>query len=244
MAGFREHIAVSSMLGLGYGAGSVLAFGFTTAQGALAGFLTAFGGMLPDLDSQTGKPIRELFSLLGAVAPLLMMGRVIDFLALPSNPETVILTFIVLYHLIRYGGAWLIGTFATHRGMFHSIPAMVIAGECVFLAYKEPHFEVKVLLSCAIAIGFLSHLILDEMYSVQWTGVQFKLSKSAGTAMKFVSPNQTAVIVTYALLVTLSYATLADISAIQTEKIADEVPEPELREASRDLPEFLEADIQ
>ena len=122
MAGYREHIAVSSTLGVAYGAASVVAFGFTPIQGALAGYLTAFGGMLPDLDSESGRPIRELFSLLGAVVPLLIMGHAFHFLAIEQTPESTMLMFITLYNIVRYGGAWLIGKLAVHRGMFHSIP--------------------------------------------------------------------------------------------------------------------------
>ncbi|HUG91667.1 MAG TPA: hypothetical protein VML55_12580, partial [Planctomycetaceae bacterium] len=75
MAGYREHISVSGLCGLCYGAGATYAFGFTPVQGALAGCLTWISGMLPDLDSDTGKPIREVFSLVAAMAPLVLMRR-------------------------------------------------------------------------------------------------------------------------------------------------------------------------
>ena len=65
MAGYREHIGVSSALGVGYGAISVLAWHYSLVQGALAACLAAFAGMLPDLDAEGGKPVRELFGVLG-----------------------------------------------------------------------------------------------------------------------------------------------------------------------------------
>ncbi len=58
MAAYREHITFSTMLGVGYGLGATFALGFTPAQGALAAWLTALGGMLPDLDSESGRPVR------------------------------------------------------------------------------------------------------------------------------------------------------------------------------------------
>lgn len=237
MAGYREHISVSTLLGVGYGAGATFALGFTPAQGALAGFLTAFGGMLPDLDSETGKPVRELFGLLGAIGPLIMMGRIAEAFQIPSQPEYIILTFIVLYYIIRYGGAWLVGTFAVHRGMFHSIPAMIIAAEITFLAYKESETAVKFLMAGAIAVGFFSHLLLDELYSVQWTGVRLKLAKSAGTALKFTGKNMNANIIAYGLLIALSYAALSDMSMTQTAE-AESLELPELRQAA-DTPEII-----
>lgn len=230
MAGYREHITVSSMLGIGYGAGATLAFGFTPVQGALAGFLTAFGGMLPDLDSETGKPVRELFGLVGAVGPLLMMGRVAETFNIPSQPEYIILTFVLLYHLLRYGGAWLVGIFAVHRGMFHSIPAMLIAAQLTFLAYKESETAVKFLMAGGIAVGFLSHLLLDEMYSVQWTGVRIKLNKYAGSAFKFVGKSTNANIVAYGILLTLTYATFSELAVSQTADM-EVIEEPVLQQA-------------
>ena len=46
MAGYREHISVSGVLGVFYGVGSVLVFEFSPVQGALAGVLTWVAGML------------------------------------------------------------------------------------------------------------------------------------------------------------------------------------------------------
>ncbi|MBL4885104.1 MAG: hypothetical protein JKY95_11290 [Planctomycetaceae bacterium] len=85
MAAFREHITVSGMLGLGYGLTAHIAYGFSPIESALAGFLTGFGGMLPDLDSQTSRPVRELFGLLGAVCPLLVLGEVLELLHMPPS---------------------------------------------------------------------------------------------------------------------------------------------------------------
>src|SRR6056297_4319067 len=105
MAAFREHITVSGVLGLGYGVMAYVAYGFTAIESTLAGFLTAFGGMLPDLDSKTSRPVRELFGILAAIVPLLVLGETMAALHLPSTREAGALTFIALYMVIRYGGA-------------------------------------------------------------------------------------------------------------------------------------------
>ena len=64
----------------------------------------------------------------------------------------------------------------------------------------------RVLMAVAVGIGFLSHLVLDELYSVQWDGTRVRLKSSSGTALKFFGteaiPNGT----TLALLLLLTPA--------------------------------------
>lgn len=205
MAGYREHIAVSSLLGLGYGVGSTMILGFTPDQGALAACFTAVGGMLPDLDSQSGRPVREVFGFASVLAPLALMQHLF---ALGAHSERVLLLSVVLYVAIRYGGAALLGKLSVHRGMFHSIPALVIAAELVFLGYCSDSLAVKTLMAGGVAVGFFSHLLLDELYSVQWTGVRVRLSKSAGSALKLVGRSFLPNAFTYGLLLFLTYTSL------------------------------------
>ena len=244
MAAFREHITVSGMLGLGYGITANFAYGFSPIESALAGFLTAFGGMLPDLDSQTSRPVRELFGILAAVGPLLVLGNVLETLHLPPTKEAGALTFIALYLLIRFGGSWLIGKLAVHRGMFHSIPAACISGQIAFLADSSSTFETKWMIATGVFLGFLSHLILDEVYSVEWTGVHLKLKKSAGSAMKMVGRNQGANIVTYGLLLTLSYAMAVGVMADVKKRELVETPQIELDQTAEFPDNFSETLIK
>ncbi len=211
MAGYREHITVSGLLGVGYGTAATLAFGFTPTQGALAGVLTWISGMLPDMDAQGGKPIRELFGVVGAIGPLLLMNY---FHQAGGDNERGLLLALILYALIRYGGAAVVGRLSVHRGMFHSIPALIIAAEVTFLCYRHPDLSVRLLMAGGVAIGFLSHLILDELYSVQWDGTRLRLKKSAGTAMKFVGQRFVPNAITYGLLMFLSYAVLVKVDVI------------------------------
>ncbi|MCA9073729.1 MAG: metal-dependent hydrolase [Planctomycetaceae bacterium] len=215
MAAYREHITVSTMLGIGYGLGATFALDFTPAQGALAAWLTALGGMLPDLDSETGRPVREMFGLVAAIAPLALVGRLIGWLGLPSDVEITMLMIVVMYLVIKYGGASIIGAVSVHRGMFHSLPALAIAAEVTYLCYPSDLTTVKLLMASGTATGFFSHLLLDEMYSVQWAGVRLKLKKSAGTAMKMFSSSFIPNVVTYSILAVLTYAMLVDAGIIQ-----------------------------
>jgi hypothetical protein len=62
-------------------------------------------------------------------------------------------------------------------------------------------------------LGFLSHLLLDELYSVDIQGVKVKLNKFAGTAVKFVSPSFPATVTCYGLLGALLYLAYQDYKA-------------------------------
>lgn len=228
MAAYREHISVSGILGVAYAGLASMAMGFTIDQGAVAGVLAWVGGMLPDLDSQSGRPVRELFGLISVLIPI---STIPHLAAAGISTERIFLFIAVSYLTVRYGGAALLGRLSVHRGMFHSIPAMVIAAEIVFLAYPDASELVRLLMAGAVAVGFFSHLLLDEMYSVQWNGLRVKLAKSAGSAIKLfgnrVGPNA----FTWSLLCFLTYANLVDVGILEGPDeseplIAPALPEP------------------
>jgi hypothetical protein len=104
------------------------------------------------------------------------------------------------YFVIRFGLAWFVRTISVHRGMFHSVPAMLISGLAVYLAYGSPLMSVRLLLAGGVMIGFFSHLLLDEIYAVDFNGVRIKLNSFAGSAIKFVSPSMLATTVCYLIL--------------------------------------------
>src|SRR5262245_1415668 len=207
MAGFRMHITVSGALGVVYGGVAVQPLGFSTEAGILAAGLTTVGGMLPDLDSDSGVPIREMFGLAAAVVPLMLVPRLMH---MDVSREGILATLLFGYVIIRYGVADVFRRLSVHRGMYHSLPAMVIAGLCVYLAYHSPDRSIRLMLAGGVMLGFLSHLVLDEVYSVDWRGVRPKLKSSAGSAVKFMSPSVIATAVCYALLGGLGYLAYQD----------------------------------
>lgn len=214
MAGFRTHITVSGACGITYGGFAVQPLGFSTDAAFLAAGITAVGGMLPDLDSDSGIPVRELFGLAAAVIPLMLLFRLRH--AGLTN-EGVLAAMLFTYAFVRYGVANVFKRFTVHRGMYHSVPAMLIAGLCVYLAYHSPDQNIRVLLACGVMLGFLSHLILDEVYSVDWRGVKPKLKASAGSAFKFGSTSLIATATCYSLLGGLLYLAYLDLKRSGTD---------------------------
>ena len=202
MAGFKQHISVSGGIGVATGLTATVGLGFTPVQGMLVGYLTTLGGMLPDLDSSSGRPIRELFGVTAALVPMAFAD---ELRRLGGDMETVLLLAVVSYLSIRFGGAWLLSKLAVHRVMFHSVPAMMIAAEVVFLTYHSDSNTVRLLMAVGIALGFLSHLILDEIYAVQWNGLKLELNQFAGSAVKFFGKSFSANAFTWLTLAGLTW---------------------------------------
>ena len=219
MAAFHQHVSVSTALGVGYGAAAWYVMGFSPIQGALAGAFTAVAGMLPDLDSDSGRPVKEIFGLLAAIAPLLLVGRVLAWFRLPPDRETVMLTLMLLYLFFRYVAAGVVKKVSVHRGMFHSIPAMIISGELACLAYPSDVPSVKFLMGFGTILGFLSHLLMDELWSVQVKGIRVGLKSSSGTAFKMVGDDLGANVVAYALLATSTFMLFDSLGLVNYEGV-------------------------
>jgi hypothetical protein len=208
MAGFRGHITTSGALGLAVGAVGAFYFHYDWGVVALAAGLTAVGGMLPDLDSSSGIPVRELFGLAGVFIPLLLVERL---RRAGLNQEQLLAVLAGTYLGVRYGVSNVFRRLTVHRGMFHSVPAMAIAGLAVFLMHQpEPQLDTQELvkrgfLAVGTMIGFLSHLVLDEIFAVNLMGVVPKLNQFAGSALKLKSDSMPATLCTYAILCTCSY---------------------------------------
>jgi hypothetical protein len=205
MAGFRTHITVSTLCGVGFGV-AARSLGFSEETAFLAAGATAVGGMLPDLDSDSGVPVREMSGLAAAVVPLFLVPR---FVSIGMSYDGILAALVGMYLFIRYGMSWLFKTVTVHRGMFHSVPCMVVFGLIVYLEYQG-ELRNRLLLAGGVMLGFLSHLVLDEIYSVDFNGVRVKLKGSAGSALKFVSPSMVGNLVCYGLLLALGALAYAE----------------------------------
>lgn len=202
MASYRGHLAFSTLLGAGYGAAGFWVFGIDPVSCLLAGGLTSASGMLPDLDSDSGVPVRALFGLASVLVPLLAIPRMLA-MALPV--QQIIVALVLAHVVIRYVMAGLFKRMTVHRGMFHSLPMMVIVGLLVFLLYHHVRTDVREYMAGGAMLGFLSHLVLDELCSVDLAGVRVKLNKYAGSAVKLASPSWGATLGTYLILAGLAF---------------------------------------
>ena len=75
MPGFRVHITGSTIIGAGYGTAAWALGDMPPMTCLLAGGLCSVAGMLPDLDSGPGIPLKESVAFAAAVAPMMMIHR-------------------------------------------------------------------------------------------------------------------------------------------------------------------------
>lgn len=206
MADFKTHVSFSSILGVGYAASGVIA-GFSPSTALVAGGLCGVSGMLPDIDSDSGVPRREAMGFAAAIVPMLLVSRLQSF---QLQHDQMVLVAALLYYLIRFVAARMIGRFSVHRGMFHSIPAALIFAGLAFLIAGGDDVFVRYYKSAAVFVGCMSHLVLDEIYSVDTRGVVPKFKKSFGTAVKLFGKDGWANFSTYAKLAVVGIAILGD----------------------------------
>ena len=208
MAGFKTHITTSSLLGIAYGGAAYWQYDVPLAACVLAGGLCSVSGMLPDLDSDSSVPLRESVAFAAAVVPMLMIDR---FQQLGWPNESIVLAGGLIYLVVRFGIAGIFKRYTVHRGMWHSLPAAMIAGLLTFLIICDAQLELRLYKSGAVVLGFLSHLVLDEMYSLQWQGGRWRLKRSFGTALKLWSRRSLwANISTYGKLILLVALAVGD----------------------------------
>jgi hypothetical protein len=212
MAGFRMHVTTSALFGVGYAGIGHTVYGVPLDTSLVAGAMCCFSGMLPDLDSDYGVPLRETMAFVAAVTPMLLVGH---FQQLQLSHDAMILAAVSLYLFVRFGITNMIRKYTVHRGMFHSIPACLIFTGLAFLATGTAELPIRCYKAGGVALGFMSHLTLDEIYSVEWKSGRWRLKKSFGTALKLWGEDPWANFSTYAKLVIVGMMILAQPSVFE-----------------------------
>ena len=207
MADFKTHIATSTVLGVGYGVAGYFYGQLPVESCILAGGLCGVSGMLPDLDSDSGRPVQEMSSFAAACIPMLMLDR---FETWHWSKEAVVLAAALMYVVIRFGVAAIFKRYTVHRGMWHSIPACLTCGLLTFLIVSHQDLALRMFKSGAVMLGFLSHLVLDEIWSVSLRSGRLNLKRSTGTAMKFWGKDGWANFSVYAKLAVCALLAIGD----------------------------------
>lgn len=207
MADFKTHITTSTAFGVVYGAAGHFFLDVPVAHALMAGTMCGVAGMLPDLDSDSGIPQREMLSFVSVIVPMLMLQR---FAALGLTTEHMVFVAGVMYVAIRFGIGGLFKKFTKHRGMWHSIPAAFVAGMATFLVCLSSELDIRIFKAWAVVVGFIIHLVLDEIYAVNWQGALPRKKRSFGTALKFWGKDTLPNYATYAKVAVLAVIILND----------------------------------
>jgi hypothetical protein len=160
MAGFRMHVSTSALLGCGYAAAGHAVCGVPLDTAIVSGAMCGVAGMLPDLDSDNGVPLRETMAFTAAIVPMLLVGR---FQTLALSHDGMALAAVSLYLFVRFGITNIIRKYTVHRGMFHSIPAGLVFAGLAFIVSGAAPLEFRCYKAGGVLAGFMSHLLLDEI---------------------------------------------------------------------------------
>lgn len=183
MANFPTHIAVGTIVS-GALATVTLAADVVAPENLVAVTVAGvLGSVLPDIDLKDSRPSQAFFAGLGvffAFAVLFSLENKYSVLEMLAMWLGTLLAVRYLARPIFYNMSY-------HRGIWHSIVAGLFCACATAVVYKYllgRHEGVAWLAAGFLFIGFLTHLILDEIYSVDVMDTRIKAS--FGTALKFV----------------------------------------------------------
>ena len=181
MANFATHLAVG-IVGSGAVATLTQASGMVPPSDIVTlAFAGAVGAILPDIDLGNSRPSQALFTGLGIVFAFIVLFNLASTYSLAEMWLIWTATFLA----VRFAGHNIFHHLSHHRGIFHSL----IAG--LFFSCLTAIFYVRFLghgpglawlAGAFVFLGFLSHLVLDEIYSVDVFNERIKAS--FGTALK------------------------------------------------------------
>jgi len=186
MANFNTHLSIATAASTGAALFAVNVHLIITADMPGLIFLGALGGLLPDIDASNSRPVKLLFNVLA----LMGVAGALQVFKDSYAPYPLLLIVVGTYLSIRHGLFALFNGLTEHRGVFHSLLAAVFfALLMTCISYHFLHWDVlhAWLNGIFIALGFIVHLLLDELYSVDLSNSRMK--NSFGSALKLFSYN-------------------------------------------------------
>ncbi len=208
MAGFKTHLAGGIVSGTSL---SLIGYYFQalSLMQSIAIFVVASAaGLLPDLDSDTSKPLTFLFQLISILIPSLLFIRATQRFG--NTPEFLICYFTLSYLLINYVICSVIKKVTVHRGIMHSIPFALLCGGIGYLLFAPSGRNMALMGGSAVLLGCLVHLLLDEFnsFELKLGFIPFP-KRSIGTAFKLIAPSIPATVFVYLLLGVVAMAVFA-----------------------------------
>jgi hypothetical protein len=181
MANFPTHITVGTAVS-GALATATVAADMVAPENIVAVTLAGvLGSVLPDIDLEESRPARAMFSGLA----IFFSFAVLFGLERKYSIAEMLVLWLGTFCLVRYVAKEVFFRFSYHRGVWHSLLAMVL---CAFVTAWVFHKllgrdeSVAWLAAAFMGAGYLTHLILDEIYSVDVMDTRVKAS--FGTALK------------------------------------------------------------
>ncbi len=181
MANFRTHLAVG-VVASGLLSTVSMAAALVTPGEALALTLAgAVGSLLPDIDLEASRQSGYIFGGLGIFFAFVALFRFSQSLSIAELWVLWLSIFLLVRYVIWKG----FHGYTVHRGVFHSLLANVffaLVAVVVFSLVLQKTSTVAWLAGGFVFFGATIHLILDELYSIDFGGNRVK--RSFGTALK------------------------------------------------------------
>ena len=183
MANFTTHIAAGTIVS-GALATLTLAADVVAPENLVAVTMVGvLGSVLPDIDLKESRPSRAMFAGLGVFFSFVVLFA----FALDYSISELWLLWLGTLVGVRYGLHAAFHRLAVHRGIWHSLLACLFASVLTAIFFSKLLHRpdgVAWLAAGFMAVGFLVHLALDEIYSVDVMDTRIK--SSFGTAIKLI----------------------------------------------------------
>ena len=199
MADFNTHVAGGLVVGALGAAAAAEIYHLGLIPTIAVGVMGTIGGVLPDLDSDTGKPLAIIFGAISILLPAILLEKLP--ISKHFSPEFLVSYFVISYLIINILICNVIKKMTRHRGIFHSLPFAVLSGELGYLLFLPSGHNLAMLVAIALFSGSLMHLILDELNSLSFRYFIIPSVKSSfGTAIKLKSDSVLATATVYGLV--------------------------------------------
>lgn len=202
MSDFKAHVRGGLVTGIAISGAHLLFFPghLDNIQLGAVCLMAVMGGVLPDLDSDTGKPLAILSVLLSLIAPTFMLKFMDQYYAL--TPEFLICYFAVAYFVINSVVCKFVKKITVHRGIMHSIPFALLCGMCAFFFFVSSGKQMSMSAGIAVFAGGITHLVMDEFHSLSWSsGLLPKPNNYSGSALKFRASSLSSTLLVYGILI-------------------------------------------
>ncbi|MEO1928596.1 MAG: metal-dependent hydrolase [Nautiliaceae bacterium] len=159
----------------------------------LAGII---GGILPDIDHDNSTPLKIMQFLFANIFAFLSIYKFIGKLPILNLALIWIGSYLVCNIIF-----FIFKKITKHRGIIHSIPTAFILW---FLSTVYSYYFMNLgvvksyLIGFFLFLGYITHLVLDEIYAVDIAGNRLK--NSFGSALKLFGRNSKINIVVYMIL--------------------------------------------
>ncbi len=182
MANFATHIGVGTVAS-GMLATLTLAADVVAPENLVAVTLAGvLGSVLPDIDLKDSRAGRAMFAGLAAFFSFAVLFTFAEKFSIAELWLLSIGTFL----FFRYAAHAIFHRMSYHRGIYHSVLAGLLFAFLTVIVYRYllgRHEGVAWLAGAFMFMGYMVHLVLDEIYSVDVMGTRVK--RSFGTALKF-----------------------------------------------------------